>query len=458
MRYDPIAPELFVENRARLAALLPPGALAVVNANDLCPTNADGTQNTIVNSDLFYLTGVEQEQTILLLYPGASDEKQREILFLREPTPEMEIWEGHKLTKTEARELTGIQNICWLGEFLRVFHQVMCECDHVFLNGNEHKRAIIEVESREARFVAETRRKYPLHDFRRLAPLMHRLRAIKSDPEVALIRKACDLTDRGFRRVLQFTRPGVMEYQVEAEFNHEFMSHGGRMAYPPIVGAGSNACCLHYLANDQVCQDGQLLLLDVGASYANYNSDMTRTIPVNGRFSARQKAVYNAVLRVLRQSIAGLVPGKKIRDWQKEAEQMTERELVGLGLLSTREIKRQNPETPAFKKYLMHGVGHPIGLDVHDVGHTTQPLEAGWVMTVEPGIYVAAEGFGVRLENDVLITNDGPMDLMAHIPIEADEIETLMQSKSRNGNGSNGGNGRHVPVPKLRRHTVLVRR
>jgi Xaa-Pro aminopeptidase len=455
MRYDPIAPELFVENRARLAALLPPGSLAVVNANDLCPTNADGTQNTIVNSDLFYLTGVEQEQTILLLYPGASDEKQREILFLREPTAEMEIWEGHKLTKTEARELTGIQTVCWLSEFPRVFHQVICECQHVFLNSNEHKRAIIEVESREARFVAETRRKYPLHDFRRLAPLMHRLRAIKSATEIALIRKACDLTDRGFRRVLQFTRPGVMEYQVEAEFNHEFMSHGGRMAYPPIVGAGSNACCLHYLTNDQVCQDGQLLLLDVGASYANYNSDMTRTIPVNGRFSARQKAVYNAVLRVLRQSIAGLVPGKKIRDWQKEAEQMTERELVGLGLLSTREIKRQKPEAPAFKKYLMHGVGHPIGLDVHDVGHTTQPLEAGWVMTVEPGIYVAEEGFGVRLENDVLITNDGPVDLMAHIPIEADEIETLMQSKSRNGNG---GNGRHVPLPKLRRQSILVRR
>jgi Xaa-Pro aminopeptidase len=455
MRYDPIAPELFVENRARLAALLPPGSLAVVNANDLCPTNADGTQNTIVNSDLFYLTGVEQEQTILLLYPGASDEKQREILFLREPTAEMEIWEGHKLTKTEARELTGIQTVCWLSEFPRVFHQVICECQHVFLNSNEHKRAIIEVESREARFVAETRRKYPLHDFRRLAPLMHRLRAIKSATEIALIRKACDLTDRGFRRVLQFTRPGVMEYQVEAEFNHEFMSHGGRMAYPPIVGAGSNACCLHYLTNDQVCQDGQLLLIDVGASYANYNSDMTRTIPVNGRFSARQKAVYNAVLRVLRQSIAGLVPGKKIRDWQKEAEQMTERELVGLGLLSTREIKRQNPEAPAFKKYLMHGVGHPIGLDVHDVGHTTQPLEAGWVMTVEPGIYVAEEGFGVRLENDVLITNDGPVDLMAHIPIEADEIETLMQSKSRNGNG---GNGRHVPLPKLRRQSILVRR
>jgi Xaa-Pro aminopeptidase len=455
MRYDPIAPELFVENRARLAALLPPGSLAVVNANDLCPTNADGTQNTIVNSDLFYLTGVEQEQTILLLYPGASDEKQREILFLREPTAEMEIWEGHKLTKTEARELTGIQTVCWLSEFPRVFHQVICECQHVFLNSNEHKRAIIEVESREARFVAETRRKYPLHDFRRLAPLMHRLRAIKSATEIALIRKACDLTDRGFRRVLQFTRPGVMEYQVEAEFNHEFMSHGGRMAYPPIVGAGSNACCLHYLTNDQVCQDGQLLLIDVGASYANYNSDMTRTIPVNGRFSARQKAVYDAVLRVLRQSIAGLVPGKKIRDWQKEAEQMTERELVGLGLLSTRAIKRQNPEAPAFKKYLMHGVGHPIGLDVHDVGHTTQPLEAGWVMTVEPGIYVAEEGFGVRLENDVLITNDGPVDLMAHIPIEADEIETLMQSKSRNGNG---GNGRHVPLPKLRRQSILVRR
>lgn len=441
MRYEPIPPQLFIQNRKRLSSLLPSNSLAVINANDLCPTNGDGTQNTIPNSDLFYLTGVEQEQTILLIYPDADDEKHRELLFLREPTAEMETWEGRKITKKEAREMTGIDNIHWLSEFPRLFHQLMCECDHAFLNSNEHKRAIIEVESREARFVAETRRKYPLHNFRRLAQLMHELRGVKSAVEIDLIQKACDLTHRGFRRVLGFTRPGVFEYEVEAEFAHEFTRHGGRMAYPPIVASGSNACCLHYLSNDKVCEDGELLLLDVGASYANYNSDMTRTIPVNGRFTTRQREVYNAVLSILRRSTKALVPGKKIKDWQKEVEMMTEQHLVKLGLLTPRQIRDQDPDRPAFKKYLMHGVGHPIGLDVHDTGLTARPLKPGWVMTVEPGIYIREEGFGVRLENNVAITKAGPVDLMADIPIEPDEIEALMNSRlpateSQSGNGN----------------------
>jgi Xaa-Pro aminopeptidase len=455
MRYEAITPELFIANRQRLASLLPTNALAVVNANDICPTNADGTQATIVNSDLFYLTGVEQEQSILVIYPDADEEKHRELLFLREPTAEMELWDGHKLTKAEARNLTGIANIHWLSEFPRLFHRLICECDHVFLNSNEHKRAVIEVESREARFVAETIRKYPLHNYRRLAQLMHRLRAIKSEAEINLIRKACDLTKGGFERVLRFTKPGVFEYQVEAEFTHEFVSRGGRHAYQPIIGGGLNACCLHYLSNDQVCRDGDLLLLDVGASYANYNSDMTRTIPVNGRFTRRQKQVYNAVLNVLRQSITSLVPGKKLKDWQTEAEQMTERELLNLGLLTTRQIQRQNPDQPAFKKYLMHGVGHPIGLDVHDVGITTKAIEAGWVMTVEPGIYLREEGFAVRLENNIFVTKEGPIDLMADIPIEADEIEELMNSRPGTRNGQNG---HATPAVKARRQVSLAQR
>lgn len=438
MRYDSIPPELFSENRQRLASLLPTNALAVINANDTSPTNADGNQFTIVNSDLFYLTGVEQEHTILIVYPDADEEKHREILFLREPNEHLELWEGHKLTKAEARKLTGIKDVHWLSEFPALFHRLICECDHVFLNSNEHKRAVIEVESRDARFINETMRKYPLHNYRRLAQLMHRLRAIKSATEVNLIRRACDLTRRGFERVLHFTKPGVFEYQVEAEFTHEFVSHGGRHAYQPIIGGGLNACCLHYLSNDQVCRDGDLLLLDVGASYANYNSDMTRTIPINGRFTKRQKQVYNSVLSVLRQSITGLVPGKRLKDWQKEAEEMTERELVNLGLLTTRQIQRQDPEKPAFKKYLMHGVGHPIGLDVHDVGITTKPIEAGWVMTVEPGIYIREEGFAVRLENNIFVTKDGPVDLMADIPLEADDIEEFMNSRPATRNGQNG--------------------
>jgi len=437
MRYEPISPQLFVENRQRLASLLPGNALVVVNANDLCPTNADGSQTTIPCSDLFYLTGVEQEQSTLVIYPGADDEKHRELLFLREPTEENQLWEGRKLTKPAARALTGIENIHWLSEFPRLFHRLMCECEHVYLNTNEHKRAIIEVESREARFVADTVRKYPVHDFRRLAPLMHCLRAVKSETELGLIRKACELTGRGFRRVLAFTRPGVQEFELEAEFSHEFLRHGGRFAYPPIIASGLNACCLHYLANDQVCREGELLLLDVAASYANYNSDLTRTIPVDGRFTPRQKEVYHSVRAVLRQCIAGLTPGKKLKDWQREAEQLVERELVNLKLISLRQIKQQDPDQPAFKKYFMHGCGHPIGLDVHDVGLTVHPIEAGWVMTVEPGIYLREEGFGVRLENDVLVTAEGPVDLMSHIPVEADEIEELMNARRKSANGKN---------------------
>jgi Xaa-Pro aminopeptidase len=427
---DPVLPaELFIGNRERLARLLPPNSLAVLNANDIPPTNADGSTTLIPNSDLFYLTGVEQEQSILLLYPDADDEKQRELLFLREATPENERWEGHKLTKEEAQAKTGIRHVHGLSEFPRLFHRLMCECEHVFLNSNEHKRAVIEVESRDARFVAETMRRYPLHDYRRLAPLLHQLRAVKSDAELALLRRACDVTGEAFARLLRFVRPDVGEWEIEAELAHEFIRQHGRFAYQPIIASGANACVLHYVANSAICQKGSLLLLDVAASYVNYNADMTRTIPVGGKFTPRQKRVYNAVLRVLRQSIAGLRPGKKIKDWQKEAEQLTEKELVDLGLLTTRQIKRQDPDNPAVKKYFMHGVGHPLGLDVHDVGLTTQPIQAGWVMTVEPGIYIPEEGFGIRLENDVHVTANGPEDLMTGIPIEAGEIEALMAKR-----------------------------
>lgn len=450
MRYPLIARELFIENRKRLMACLPTNALAVVNANDICATNADGSQQTIVNSDLFYLTGVEQEQSILLLYPDADEEKHRELLFLREPTAENAIWEGRKLTKDAARELTGIHNIHWLSDFPRLFHRLMCESDQVFLNSNEHKRAVIETETREARFVSETMRKYPLHNYRRLAQLMHRLRVVKSDLEIELIRKACELTAQGFQRVLNFTHPGIHEYEVEAEFSHEFIRRGGRFAYLPIIASGANACCLHYVANENVCRDGELLLMDVAASYANYNSDMTRTIPVNGRFTRRQRQVYDAVLGIMRKCIAGLTPGKKLKDWQKEAEQLTERDLVNLGLLTMQEIKRQDPDQPAFKKHLMHGVGHPIGLDVHDVGLVVNPIEPGWVITVEPGIYIPKENFAVRLENTVLVTRTGAVDLMPQIPIEPEEIESLMQKAHVSGNGKSGNGKAGVPKGQIK--------
>ncbi len=431
MRYELIDSKLFVENRARLKAMMLPNSLAVLNANDVLPTNADGSLPLVPNSDLFYLTGVEQEESILLLFPDADDEKQRELLFLRETNEELAIWEGHKLTKDEARKVTGIKHVHWLHEFPRLFHRLMCEAEHVYLNTNEHKRAVVEVETRESRFVADTLRRYPLHDYQRLARLMHQLRVKKSDAEVELIRKASQITGRGFERVLKLVQPGVNEKEVEAEFAHEFIRSGGKFAYTPIIAAGANSNVLHYIANDQPCRKGDVLLLDVAASYANYNADMTRTIPVSGKFSRRQKQVYNAVLRVLRGASGGLRPGKRWKEWQKEAEQLVEKECVDLGLLKLSDIKKQDPDRPAFKKYFMHGVGHPLGLDVHDLGLTTQPMEEGWVMTVEPAIYIREEGFGIRLENDVLIKEGGNIDLMADIPIEADDIEERMSRRKK---------------------------
>ncbi|MCP5517747.1 MAG: aminopeptidase P family protein [Verrucomicrobiales bacterium] len=426
MRHAPIKSALFTRNRDRLRRLVRRNSLVVVNANDVLPTNADGSLVMVPNSDLFHLSGIEQEESILLLAPDAFDEKQREILFLREPSEHLRIWEGHKLSREEARQISGIQEVRWLSEFPTVFHQLMCEVESVYLNSNEHRRAVVTVETRDARFIRECQARYPLHHYHRLARVMHALRVVKSDAEVKLIRHACGITRQSFLRVLQFVKPGVNEMEVEAEFAHEYVRQGARFAYSPIIAAGANSCVLHYLANDQVCRKGDVLLLDVAASYANYNSDLTRTIPVGGRFTRRQKQVYQSVLRVLRAMIKSTTVGTLHRDWQKEAEGLLQEELLRLGLLKPRDIKRQDPDKPAMKRYFMHGLGHPIGLDVHDVGFLSEPFAPGWVLTVEPGIYIPEEGFGIRLENDVLVTRDGPVDLMADIPIEAGEIEDLM--------------------------------
>lgn len=426
MKNSLIDPRLFIANRERLASLMAPNSLAIVNANDICPTNADGTFLLRQNSDLFYLTGINQEETLLLIYPDAHEEKLREILFVREPTERLAIWEGPKLTKEQVREISGVRRVEWLSEFRAVFHRLMCECEPVYLNSNEHKRAVIEVETREARFVKDCQDRYPMHQYHRLARLLHPLRVMKSEIELDLIRKACALTEQGFRRVLGFVKPGVSEAEVEAEFAHEFIRNGGAFAYPPIIASGGNACVLHYVDNCVVCRSGELLLLDVAASYASYNSDLTRTLPVSGRFTRRQKDVYRAVRRILREATKLMTPGKLPKDWQKETEALTQEELLGLGLLKRSDIRRQSPDDPALKKYFMHGVGHPLGLDVHDVGFTTEGMKAGWVMTCEPAIYVKEEGFAVRLENDILITESGPVDLMASVPIEPEEIEELM--------------------------------
>ena len=426
MRHTPINADLFTRNRERLAGLLPRQSLAIVNANDLLPTNADGSLLMQPNSDLFYLTGIEQEETLLLLAPDAFDEKQREILFIRQPNEHLKTWEGHKLNQEEATRLSAIKQVKWLSDFPSEFHKLMCEAEHVFLNSNEHKRAVIEVETRDARFVRDVQARYPLHQYHRLARLMHRLRVVKSEEELALIRQACELTGRGFRRLLGFVKPGVHECEVEAELAHEFIRNHARFAYPPIIASGANSCVLHYNTNDAVCQKGEVLLLDVAAGYANYNSDLTRTIPVGGRFTRRQRQVYGAVLRALRAMIQAAVPGTLHRDWQKQAEAFLAEECLRLGLLKPAQVRKQNPDTPAVKKYFMHGLGHVIGLDVHDVGLMNEPFAPGWVLTVEPGLYLPDEAFGIRLENTIVVTQDGPVDLMERIPLEAEEIEALM--------------------------------
>ena len=403
-----------------------PKALAVVNANDVLPTNADGTLPMQPNADLFFLTGIEQEESVLVLFPDAAEEKQREILFVRQPNEHLQIWEGYKHSKEDAHKISGIKNVQWLSEFPGVFRGLMCEAEAAYLNTNEHKRATVKVETRDDRFIRDCQRDFPLHNFRRLALLMHELRVVKTDLEIELLKEAVDITAKGFRRLLRFVKPGVTEYEVEAELAREFIKRRGKFAYIPIVAAGKNNCVLHYMQNDQVCKKGQLLLLDVGSSYANYNADMTRTIPVSGKFSRRQKKVYNAVLRVMRASIAGATVGKLHRDWQKEAQAMMNEELLELGLIKKSQIKKQDPDNPACRKYFMHGLGHPLGLDVHDVGDANVPFAAGTVLTVEPGIYIPDEGFGVRLEDDIFVTENGPINLMAKIPIEAGEIEYIM--------------------------------
>jgi Xaa-Pro aminopeptidase len=431
MRHAPIPSSLFVENRARLRELLQPKSLVALNNNDVLPTNADGTLILHPNADLFYLCGIEQEESILLLFPDATDPRHREILFVRENSPLVETWEGKRLSKDEAKAASGIGRVEWLTEFPVIFRTLMCEAENVYLNANEHPRAVVTVETRETRFVHETQRAFPLHRYHRLAPLLHALRAVKSDAEVALLRQACAITGDGFRRVARFVKPGVNETQVEAELAQEFISQNGKFAYSPIIASGINACALHYIQNNAPCRDGDLLLLDVAASYANYNADLTRTIPVNGRFTRRQRQIYDAVLRVYRVCEAALKPGLTALAWREIADEAMTKELVDIKLVKATDARKQGPEKKALRKYFMHGIGHPIGLDVHDVSVIGAPMQAGWVVTCEPGIYIPEEKLGIRLEDTVLVTKDGPQSLMADIPMEAEEIEALMASKAR---------------------------
>jgi len=427
VRYDPIDPQLFVRNRDRLRGLLKPDGLVIVHSNDVYPTNADGVMPFKQHADLFHLTVVDQEETILVLMPGAKDPKQREILFIKETSEHIAIWEGEKLTKEQARQATGIERVEWTHAFDSLLHTLAPQAGRIYLPTNEHLRAASLVETCNDRFIKRCQALYPLHRYERLAPLMHELRAIKDPVEIGIMRKACDITGAGFRRLLGFVKPGIGEWEIEAELLHEFVRRGSRgFAYGPIVASGANACVLHYTENHARCRDGDLVLLDVAAEYAGWASDLTRTIPVNGRYTPRQREVYDAVLRVMRGANGLLRPGNTPAEYQKAVIELMEGELVGLGLIGAGEAKAQGPDKALVKKYFMHGTSHHLGLDVHDVSPPNAPFAAGMVLTVEPGIYIREEGIGIRIENDVVIGEQANVDLMAGIPIEAEEIETLM--------------------------------
>ncbi len=430
MRYPPIEPQLFIENRRRLAGQLKPNSIAVFNSNDVMPKSADGVHPFIQQTDLFYLSGIDQEESTLVIFPDAREEKHREVLFLRETNEQIALWEGKKYTKEEAAAVSGVKTVYWNAEFDAVFRALAFQAERVYLNSNEHLRAEAVVETRDARFGKWCRGAFPLHRYKRLAPIMHHLRAIKSPIEVELIKQAAAITGRAFRRLLGFIRPGVWEFEVEAEIWHEFLRHRSRgPAFQTIVASGAESCTLHYVKNDRQCRDGDLVLIDFGAEYANYAADLTRTVPVSGRFTARQRAVYEAVLRVQRAGIAMLRAGNTLDAYNAEVGRVMEAELIRLGLLDAEKVKDQPKDQPLYKKYFPHGTSHHLGLDVHDYGDKLRPFEAGMVFTCEPGIYIREEGIGVRIENDILITADGPLDLTAEIPREADEIEALMSSK-----------------------------
>ena len=430
MRYQPLPASFYKKTRANFMAQMQGNSLAVFNSNDIYPISADSTLPFAQHRDIFYLSGVDQEESILLLFPSAHEEKHKEILFLRETNEHIAVWEGAKLTKSEATALTGIETVYWLSDFKRIFQELATQCDTFYFNTNEHYRQAVETQTREDRFIAACKKEYPAHNVAKSNPILQKLRSVKAAVEIDQIQRACNITEKGFRRLLPFVKPGVWEYEIEAELAHEFIRNRSKgFAYTPIIASGNNANVLHYTENNCQCQAGDLLLMDVAAEYGNYASDLTRTIPVSGKFTARQKAVYEAVLRVKKEATKLLVPGTLWKEYHVEVGKIMTSELIGLQLLDAKDVANQNPEQPAYKRYFMHGTSHHMGLDTHDYGLLHLPMEAHMVFTVEPGIYIPEEGFGIRLEDDVVIQAKGePLNLMENIPIEVEEIEDLMQA------------------------------
>lgn len=428
MKYNPIDNQLFIKNRKNFASQMKPKSLAVFNSNDIYPVSADSTLPFAQHRDIFFLSGVDQEESILVLFPDCPNPKHKEILFLKETNKHIAVWEGEKLTKEAAFKTSGIKTVYWLQDLEKILFEIMTQAETVYINTNEHYRANVETETREDRFTKWLKEKYPAHSVAKSNPILQALRSVKDPIELDLIQQACNITEKGFRRILNFVKPGVMEYNIEAEFMHEFLNNRSKgFAYTPIVASGNNANVLHYIENNQECKAGDLILLDVGAEYANYSSDMTRTIPVSGKFTKRQREVYDAVNRVKNEATKLLVPGAFWAEYHKEVGKIMTSELLGLGLIDKADVQNENPDWPAYKKYFMHGTSHHMGLDTHDYGLLYEPMQANMVFTVEPGIYIPDEGFGIRLEDDVVIQETGePFNLMRNIPIEAEEIEEIM--------------------------------
>ena len=430
MKYRPLSNSFYNNSRKAFMAELKPKSLAVFNSNDIYPVRADSTLPFEQHRDIFYLSGIDQEESILVLFPNAYEKKQREILFIRKTDEHIAIWEGAKLTKAQAKDISGIQTIFWLEDFEAVLQKLSTQCDTFYFNTNEHYRQSVETETREDRFIKWCKKQYPAHSNAKSNPILQKLRSIKADEEIEQLQTACDITEKGIRRLLSFLKPGIWEYELEAELVHEFLRNRSKgFAYEPIIASGINANILHYTQNNQQCKAGELVLLDVAAEYGNYSADLTRTIPVSGVFTKRQKEVYNSVLRVKNEATKLLIPGTIWKDFHLEVGKLMTSELQGLGLLDKADIQNENPENPAYKKYFMHGTAHHLGLNTHDYGLFHLPMEANMVFTVEPGIYIPQEGFGVRLEDDVVIQKSGaPTNLMKNIPIEVEDIESIMNS------------------------------
>ena len=430
MKYHQIDRQLFIKNRKKFTAAMKPNSVAIFNSNDIYPVSADSTLPFAQHRDIFYLSGVDQEESILLLFPDAPYESLKEILFLKETNDHIAVWEGEKLTKERAFEVSGVKTVIWLQDFHKTLKEVMAYSDTMYINTNEHYRASVDTQTREDRFIKWWKENYPAHKVEKSNPILQRLRSVKEQEELDLIQNACNITEKGFRRVLSFVKPNVTEYEIEAEFIHEFIRNRSKgFAYTPIIASGNNANVLHYIENNQACKAGDLILFDVAAEYANYSSDMSRTIPVSGKYTERQKAVYNAVLRVKNEATKLLVPGAFWKEYHVEVGKLMTSELLGLGLLDKADVQNENPDWPAYKKYFMHGTSHHMGLDTHDYGLLYEPMKANMVFTVEPGIYIPAEGFGIRLEDNVVIQEQGePFNMMANIPIEVEEIESLMNA------------------------------